>query len=43
MGLDQKGAMLGRLSVRHDVALGILDRSHSHRVLERLEDEDVLW
>ena len=42
MGLDRKGAMLGMLSVRHDVLVDILGRSHSHRVLERLEDEDVL-
>ena len=42
MGLDHRGAMLGMLSARHDVPVDILDRSHSHKVLERLEDEDVL-
>ena len=42
MGLDHRGAMLGMLSARHDVPVGILGRSHIHRVLERLEDEDVL-
>ena len=34
--------MLGMQSVQHDVSVDILGRSNSHRVLERLEDEDVL-
>ena len=42
VGLDQKGTVLGMLSVRHDISVDILSRSHSHTVLERLEDEDVL-
>ena len=34
--------MLGMLSVRHDMPVDTLDSNYSRRVLERLEDEDVL-
>ena len=42
VGLNHKGAMLGMLSVRHDMPVDTLDSNYSRRVLERLEDEDVL-
>lgn len=42
MGLDRKGADFGMVSVRRDVSVDISGNNHSHRVLERSEDEDVL-